>query len=283
MILSGKNVADDITSRNVAKAKELRDKGINPTLAVIRVGENPSDVAYEKGLHKRAESTGVNVEGFVYDIDVTQEKLLEDIEKINKDSNIHGILVFRPLPSHIDDETICNAIDYRKDIDGVSKVSMVGVYSGSNGFFPPCTAQACIEMLDYYDISLAGKRVCVAGRSLVVGRPVAMMCMSRNATVSILHSRTRREDFNEAIRNAEIVIAAIGRPAMIGSDQLGKDQIILDVGTNVDDEGKLCGDVNFEEAQQVATAVTPVPGGIGRITTAVLMKHVILAASESEH
>lgn len=280
MILSGMSVAKEITSRNKEKVKSLRVEGIITTLAVVRVGENPSDVAYEKSLCKRAEVTGVRVVKYQYDEDVSQEKLMDDIRSINEDAGIHGILLFRPLPSQIDEEVVCNAIDYRKDIDGVSRRSMAGVYSGSEGYFSPCTAQACIEMLDYYDISLEGKRVCVVGRSLVIGRPVALMCMNRNATVIVLHSRTRKEDFDEACRNAEIVIAAVGSPKLIGSQQLGENQIILDVGTNVDEDGSLCGDVDFEAAEKTAAGVTPVPGGIGRITTAVLMKHVVAAAEK---
>lgn len=280
MILSGMYVAEEITSRNKEKVKSLRVEGIIPTLAVVRVGENPSDVAYEKSLCKRAEVTGVKVVKYQYDEDVSQEKLMDDIRSINEDAGIHGILMFRPLPSHIDEEAMCNAIDYRKDIDGVSLKSMAGVYSESEGYFSPCTAQACIEMLDYYDISLEGKRVCVVGRSLVIGRPVALMCMNRNATVTVLHSRTRKEDFDEACRNAEIVIAAVGSPKLIGSQQLGENQIILDVGTNVDEDGSLCGDVDFEAAEKAAAGITPVPGGIGRITTAVLMKHVVAAAEK---
>ena len=262
MILSGMAVAKDITGRNKEKVKALRAKGIVPALAVVRVGENPSDIAYEKSLCKRAEVTGIKVVKYLYAEDVSEEKLICDIRSIN------------------DEEAVCNTIDYRKDIDGVSRKSMAGVYSGSEGYFSPCTAQACIEMLDYYDIPLKGKRVCVAGRSLVIGRPVALMCMNRDATVTVLHSRTRSEDFNKACRNAEIIIAAVGRPKLLGSHQLGENQIILDVGTNVDEDGSLCGDVDFAAAEKAAAGVTPVPGGIGRITTAVLMKHVVAAAEK---
>ena len=280
MILSGMAVAKDITGRNKEKVKALRAKGIVPALAVVRVGENPSDIAYEKSLCQRAEVTGIKVVKYLYAEDVSEEKLICDIRSINEDGDIHGVLMFRPLPSHIDEEAVCNTIDYRKDIDGVSRKSMAGVYSGSEGYFSPCTAQACIEMLDYYDIPLKGKRVCVAGRSLVIGRPVALMCMNRDATVTVLHSRTRSEDFNKACRNAEIIIAAVGRPKLLGSHQLGENQIILDVGTNVDEDGSLCGDVDFAAAEKAAAGVTPVPGGIGRITTAVLMKHVVAAAEK---
>lgn len=278
MILSGMAVAKDITSKNKDKVKSLRVDGISPALAVLRVGDNPSDIAYEKALVKRAEVTGIRVVKYLYDCDVTEERLIADIKQINEDSGIHGVLLFRPLPSHIDEEVVCNAIDYRKDIDGVSRRSMAGVYSGSEGYFSPCTAQACIEMLDYYNIPLEGTRVCVVGRSLVIGRPVALMCMNRNATVIVLHSKTAKEDFDEACRNAEIIIAAVGRPKIIGAEQLSRDQIVLDVGTNVDEDGNLCGDVDFEAAEKIAAGITPVPGGIGKITTAVLMKHVVSAA-----
>lgn len=279
-LLKGKPVADKLTEENVKKVKELKAKGITPTLGIIRLGENPEDLAYERGALKRAENTGVEVKRFIYDVDITQDRLLEEIYKINEDDSIHGVLIFRPLPKHLDDRTICEALAPSKDMDGITSGSMAGVFTDSGEGYPPCTAQACIEILDYMNYDLTGKKVTVMGRSLVIGKPVAMMAMKRNATVTVLHSRTTKEDFAAAGQNADVVIAALGRAKMIGADKVGNNQVILDVGINVDEDGKLCGDVDFAEVETKAAAITPVPAGVGSVTSTVLMSHVIDAASK---
>lgn len=279
-LLKGKPVADKLTEENVKKVEELKAKGITPTLGIIRLGENPEDLAYERGALKRAENTGVEVKRFIYDVDITQDRLLEEIYKINKDDSIHGVLIFRPLPKHLDDRTICEALAPSKDMDGITSGSMAGVFTDSGEGYPPCTAQACIEILDYMNYDLTGKKVTVMGRSLVIGKPVAMMAMKRNATVTVLHSRTTKEDFAAAGQNADVVIAALGRAKMIGADKVGNNQVILDVGINVDEDGKLCGDVDFAEVETKAAAITPVPAGVGSVTSTVLMSHVIDAASK---
>ncbi len=279
-LLKGKPVADKLTEENVKKVEELKAKGITPTLGIIRLGENPEDLAYERGALKRAENTGVEVKRFIYDVDITQDRLLEEIYKINEDDSIHGVLIFRPLPKHLDDRTICEALAPSKDMDGITSGSMAGVFTDSGEGYPPCTAQACIEILDYMNYDLTGKKVTVMGRSLVIGKPVAMMAMKRNATVTVLHSRTTKEDFAAAGQNADVVIAALGRAKMIGADKVGNNQVILDVGINVDEDGKLCGDVDFAEVETKAAAITPVPAGVGSVTSTVLMSHVIDAASK---
>lgn len=279
-LLKGKPVADKLTEENVKKVEELKAKGITPTLGIIRLGENPEDLAYERGALKRAENTGVEVKRFIYDVDITQDRLLEEIHKINEDDSIHGVLIFRPLPKHLDDRTICEALAPSKDMDGITSGSMAGVFTDSGEGYPPCTAQACIEILDYMNYDLTGKKVTVMGRSLVIGKPVAMMAMKRNATVTVLHSRTTKEDFAAAGQNADVVIAALGRAKMIGADKVGNGQVILDVGINVDEDGKLCGDVDFADVESKAAAITPVPAGVGSVTSTVLMSHVIDAASK---
>lgn len=279
-LLKGKPVADKLTEENIKKVEELKAKGITPTLGIIRLGENPEDLAYERGALKRAENTGVEVKRFIYDVDITQDRLLEEIHKINEDDSIHGVLIFRPLPKHLDDRTICEALAPSKDMDGTTSGSMAGVFTDSGEGYPPCTAQACIEILDYMNYDLTGKKVTVMGRSLVIGKPVAMMAMKRNATVTVLHSRTTKEDFAAAGQNADVVIAALGRAKMIGADKVGNNQVILDVGINVDEDGKLCGDVDFAEVESKAAAITPVPAGVGSVTSTVLMSHVIDAASK---
>ncbi|MDO4545908.1 MAG: bifunctional 5,10-methylenetetrahydrofolate dehydrogenase/5,10-methenyltetrahydrofolate cyclohydrolase, partial [Bacillota bacterium] len=273
-LLKGKAVADSLTERTKEKVRQLAACGKTPTLAIVRLGENPGDISYEKGALKRAADTGIEVRRMIYDEAVSQEDLIAEIRKLNADASIDGVLMFRPLPAHIDEKKVCETLDPAKDVDGITSGSLAGVFTDSGEGFPPCTAEACMEMLEHYGVDLCGKKVTVFGRSLVIGKPVAMMAMKRNATVTTCHSRTRAEDFKEAGRNADVVIAAIGRAKMIGEEMLGDGQIVLDVGINVDEDGKLCGDVDFDAVEPKAAMITPVPGGIGSVTTAVLMKHV---------
>lgn len=276
--LAGKPVADQMTEVNQKTAWELRQQGIVPTLAILRIGEDTGDIAYERGAVKRAETTGVEVRQIHFDESVTQRELLQTIEELNADEKVDGVLLLRPLPHHIDEKFVCEQLAPAKDVDGITSGSMAGVFMDTQQGFPPCTAQACMEMLEHYRIDLTGKKVTIMGRSLVIGKPVAMMAMKRNATVTVLHSRTTREDFDKAGREADVIIAAIGRAKMVGTDQLGQDQVILDVGINADTDGSLCGDVDYDAAEVVAAGITPVPGGVGSVTTAVLMKHVLQAA-----
>ena len=277
-ILKGAPVAKALTEANRERAEKLKEAGIEPALAIIRLGENPSDLSYERGAIKRAEKTGIRVVQHVLPVTASQEELLGEIEKINRDDSIHGVLMFRPLPGHIDEKAVCEALDPAKDMDGITSGSMAGVFMENGMGYPPCTASAVMEIFDYYGIELKGKKVTVFGRSLVIGKPVAMMTMGRHATITVCHSRTSQEDFARAGREADIVIAALGRARMIGPEKLGRDQVIIDVGINVDEEGSLCGDVDFDKAEPLAKAITPVPAGVGSVTTAVLMKHVIQAA-----
>ncbi|MDO4746671.1 MAG: tetrahydrofolate dehydrogenase/cyclohydrolase catalytic domain-containing protein [Bacillota bacterium] len=283
-LLKGKPVADRITQDVAEKAAKLRASGIVPTLAIVRLGEDPGDLSYEKGAMKRASEAGVEVKSIVFPRDAAQEDLIAEIEKLNEDDSVHGVLMFRPLPKHIDEKAVCEVLDPAKDIDGITSGSLAGIFMDSEVGYPPCTAAACIELLDHYGIELAGKKVTVMGRSLVIGKPVAMMAMRKNATVTVCHSRTAAEDFAAAGAGADIVIAAIGKAKMINESMLGDGQTIIDVGINMDENGKLCGDVAFDREQPDAgigaraETITPVPGGVGSVTTAVLMKHVIEAA-----
>ena len=280
-LLKGAPVAGAITRRNTQTVEELKSQGVTPTLAIIRLGEKPGDLSYEKGALKRADKTGVQVKQFVFPEDMTEKALIEEIKKINEDDSIHGVLMFRPLPGHIDEKAVCETLAPEKDMDGITSGSMAGVFMDTELGYPPCTAEAVMEILDHYDIELKGSKVTVFGRSLVIGKPVAMMLMRRHATITVCHSRTAIDDFRNAGRNADIVVSALGRAKMIGAEILGSGQTIIDVGINVDEEGNLCGDVNFDEAEPDAAAITPVPGGVGSVTTAVLMKHVIQAAAKT--
>jgi len=275
-ILSGKEVAAALNSRLKEEVQALANEHIFPRLATVRVGAREDDISYEKGASKRCANVGVGIENIVLPEDVTQEELLNTINRLNADDSIHGILLFRPLPGHIDDKTVRNSISAEKDIDGITDRSMIGIYSGEDIGFPPCTPQACLEILDHYGIEVAGRNAVVIGRSLVVGKPAAMMLIKRNATVTICHTRTA--DMPAVVRRADIVIVSAGRAELIGKEYLREGQIVLDVGINVNDAGKLCGDVKYDEAVDVVEAITPVPGGVGTVTTSVLVKHVVEAA-----
>ncbi len=277
--LKGAQVVAALNADLIKRVEGLKNKGIKPTLAIIRIGDRSDDVAYEKGATKRCETIGVSVKKLVMDKNTSQESLIRTIHEVNQDEEIHGVLLFRPLPDHMDEEMVCNALKPEKDVDGITAGSMAGVFMNSDLGFAPCTAQACMELLDYYDIDLTGKKVAVLGRSLVVGKPVAMMLMQKNATVTICHSKTK--DLREQCRESDVIIAAMGRAKMIDEGYLAKGQIVLDVGINMDENGKMCGDVNFSDAISIVDAVTPVPGGIGTVTTSVLVKHVVEAAEHS--
>ena len=278
-ILKGKEVIDSLNEELRERSKVLNEEGITPTLGIVRLGERPDDMAYERGALKRAENTGVNVQQFVFDKDMSQDDLLDEIDKINNDDSIHGVLMFRPLPPQIDDETVRNALAPEKDVDGITDMSMAGVYSGSDTGFPPCTAEACIQILDYYDVDLKGKNVAVIGRSQVIGKPVAMMLIGKNATVTVCHTKT--EDMADICHNKDIIIAAAGHQGTVTEDFLSPDQTVIDVAINFDDEGNMCGDVDFPAAENIVDAITPVPGGVGTVTTSMLMKHVIEAAEKA--
>lgn len=273
---AGKPVAEAISEQVKADVAKLSAAGVTPTLAILRVGERADDLSYEKGAVKRAEKVGVAVKNVVLPVDVSQDELLETVHGLNEDASVHGVLMFRPLPKHIDEDLVCNALAPEKDIDGFTDGSLVSVFSGKKGGFAPCTAQACIEILDYYGVPIAGKSAVVVGRSLVIGKPVALMLLARNATVTIAHSRT--SDLEAVTQSADIVVACAGRAHMIGQDHLGFGQDVIDVGINFTDEGELVGDVDTEAAMEMVNGVTPVPGGVGSVTTSVLCKHVVEAA-----
>ena len=274
--LLGKEVTAALNERIKADAEALKAKGVNPTLCIIRVGENESDISYERGATKRCETLGVACEKILLPEDVSQEELLATIDKVNKNDQIHGVLLFRPLPKHLDQSVIENALDPAKDVDCMTDGSMSGVFTGKNVGFPPCTPQACMEILDHYGIDCTGKKAVVVGRSLVVGKPAAMMLIKKNATVTVCHTRT--VDMPSVVREADIVIVAAGRAGVVDDTYLRAGQVVIDVGINVNAEGKLCGDVDFEKAEPLVEAITPVPGGVGSVTTSVLVGHVVEAA-----
>ena len=271
--LRGKKVSDGIKEY---VSKELETLSFVPKLSIVRVGENPDDMSYERGATKKLKSFGLDVASYVFPQDISDEDFKKAFKDINEDDEVTGILLLRPLPRTINEKDIENMIDPKKDLDGISPINIAKVFAGDTSGFSPCTAEAVIEVLKAYDIELTGKRVTVVGRSMVVGKPVSMLLLKENATVTMTHTRT--VDLKKTCSDAEIVVAAAGRAKMLNSDYCGQDAVMIDVGINVDENGKLCGDVDYATLDGKASAATPVPGGVGTVTTAVLAKHLIQAA-----
>ena len=286
-LLLGREVTAAMNERLQARAANLRERGVAPRLAVVRCGEDPSDISYENSAVARAGQTGVDVEKHVLPEGTTREELISLIRSLNADAAVHGVLLFRPLPKGLREyqSEICNALDPIKDVDGMTDLSMAGVFEGRGDLgFPPCTPRACMEMLDHYGINCAGKKAVIIGRSLVVGRPLAMMLMARHATVTICHTRTA--DVAAEARAADILISAAGALGSLTAEYVRPGQIVIDVSVNWDANkpnakgglGALAGDAVFDEVEPVVDAITPVPGGVGGVTASVLMAHVIEAA-----
>ena len=278
-LLRGAEVVSALNESIKADVRALASRGVLPTLAILRVGEKPDDLAYERGAVKRAETVGIGIKQIALPETVSQEELIDEIAKINADATIHACLMLRPLPKHIDDLCAREALLPEKDIDGITDGSLAGVFAGTKRGFPPCTAQACMEILDYYKIDPAGKSAVVIGRSLVIGKPVAMMLLQKHATVTICHTRTK--DMPSVTRQAEILIVAAGKPGVVGAEYVSAGQTVLDVGINFNEEGKMTGDADFAAVEPIVDAITPVPGGVGTVTTSVLMAHVVEAAKRA--
>ena len=275
-LLLGKEVNASINEEIKAKVETLKAQNITPTLGIIRIGEREDDIAYERGATKRCETLGVAYEKFLLPADAEEEEVLKTIDQVNKSEKIHGVLLFRPLPKHLNEDKIVNALAVEKDVDGITDLSIAGVFMGKDMGYAPCTPSACMKVLDHYGIDCTGKKAVVVGRSLVVGKPAAMMLIKKNATVTVCHTRT--VDMPSVVREADIVIVAAGRAGVVDDTYLRAGQVVIDVGINVNAEGKLCGDVDFEKAEPIVEAITPVPGGVGSVTTSVLVGHVVEAA-----
>lgn len=277
VILKGAEVSAKIKEQVQQALAELDGKV--PKLAIVRVGENPDDVSYERGAMKKMENFGLGVQSYVYPADIGDAEFKQEFARINGDSDVTGILLLRPLPRHICEKDIEAMIDPEKDLDGISPVNIAKVFAGDSSGYAPCTAEAVVEVLKANDISITGKRVTIVGRSMVVGKPLSMLMLKENATVTICHTRT--QDLQGTCRNAEILVAAAGKAKMLDADYVGTGAVVIDVGINVDENGKLCGDVDFDTIQDTAAMATPVPGGVGAVTTAVLAKHLVQAAKRA--
>ena len=284
--LSGKEVSISLDEGTLKRAEMLRSQGVVPKLAIVRCGENPSDLSYERGAVRRAEAAGVETDRIILGEQASKEELLEVIERLNADTSVHGVLLFRPLPEHLKacESEICNALDPAKDVDCMTDLSQAGVYENKELGFPPCTPEAVMKILDHYGIELTGRKAVVIGRSLVVGKPVAMMLMARHATVTVCHTRT--VDVPGITREADIVVSSAGVLNSLTRDYVSEGQIVIDVSINwdpskKDGQGGIAGDAAFDEVEPVVKAITPVPGGVGAVTTSVLIEHVVRAAEKS--
>ena len=288
-LLSGREVCESLNKNLIARSAALAEKGVIPTLAIIRVGEDPADISYENGAMKRAELVGVKIVNFPLPGTCAKEELLAVIDRVNADDQIHGCLLLRPLPGHLKpfSDEICNRLDPGKDVDSMTSLSNAGVYEGRDDLgFPPCTAQACIEILDHYCYDYSGKRATVMGRSLVIGRPITLMLQHRNCTVTTIHTRTR--DPMAYLPWSDLIICAAGRLNCVNGTHVAPNQWIIDVSMNWNPEkitakgkGGMQGDCDFDAVEPIVGAITPVPGGVGTVTTSVLMKHVIIAAERT--
>ena len=276
-LLRGAPVAQALTLSLKPRVEALRDRGVVATLAVVRVGEEASDLSYERAARRRMDAVGIATKSIALPADCSQAELTDAIDRVNEDAGIHGCLILRPLPRTLDERAACAALDVAKDVDGVTAGSLYGMFANRQVGFSPCTAEAVMKLLDYYGVELAGAKVTVVGRSLVIGRPVSMLLLAADATPTLCHTRTR--ELAVACRDADVVVVAAGHAKVVGAAAVRAGQVIVDVGTNWDEEaGTLVGDVDFDAVEPKVAAITPVPGGVGAVTTAILAKHVVEAA-----
>ena len=276
MELRGKAVADFLTEETAKEVDELKKQGITPTLAIVRVGERPDDMSYQKGAVARCGKTGVESRVFAFENGVSEEEFIEEFKNIADDESVHGILLLHPLPKHIDLNKVKAVFPPKKDIDCMLDLNLGRIFTGDKNVAPPCTAQAVMEMLRFYGIPVSGKHVAVCGRSMVVGKPLSQLLLNENATVTVCHSRT--EDMPSLTKTADIVVTAVGRAKMFTEEYFSEGQTVIDVGINVDENENLCGDVDYENVSKTVAAITPVPGGVGSVTTAVLVRNCVLSA-----
>ena len=281
-IIKGKPVGDALSEILKGECEALVKEGIQPKLAILRVGAKPNDLSYERGALKKCDTIGIVAEVTELSEDTTQEQYIEALEKLNKDSSVHGILTFRPLPKGIDEEVIKNVISPEKDVDCFSPMNTAKLMEGDKTGFPPCTPTAVLEILKHYNVPLKGANVVVLGRSMVVGKPVSMLLLGENATVTICHSKT--QDLAKVCSQADVLVAGVGRARMVTSDYIKEGAVVIDVGINAKPEGGgICGDVDTDDVVEKASMVTPVPAGVGSVTTSILAKHVIKACKQQNN
>ena len=277
-LLKGAPVAQALSQKIERSCLLLRERGILPTFGIVRVGERADDLAYERGACKRAEKLGVRVERILLPERVTEEELIRTLEGVNANREIHGCLLFRPLPPHLDTAAVGKVLLPDKDVDAITVASMGGLLSNTQVGFAPCTATACLELLRHYQIPLQGKKIVVIGKSVTVGLPTALLMMNEDATVSVCHILTAPEDMKRLCQDANVIISAAGCAGLIRAEHVRPGQVIIDVGINVGADGVMRGDVAFDEVEPIVDAITPVPGGVGAVTSTVLIGHAVEAA-----
>ncbi|SDK76494.1 bifunctional 5,10-methylenetetrahydrofolate dehydrogenase/5,10-methenyltetrahydrofolate cyclohydrolase [Natronincola ferrireducens] len=280
-IIKGKPVADKISEDLVREIEGLRGKGIQPKLSIVRVGARPDDLAYEKGALGRCKKVGVETEVIELAEDITQDKFIEELKRLNEDKAVNGILIFRPLPKHLDESVIKYVIAPEKDVDCLSPINVGKMTEGDNTGFPPCTPTAVVEILKHYGVELQGKDCAIIGASMVVGKPAALLLLNENATISVCHIFTK--DSAKVASQADIVVVGVGVPRLVKENWIAEGAVVIDVGINVDDEGNLCGDVDFDGVKDKTSMITPVPGGVGSVTTSILAKHVVKACKQQNN
>lgn len=280
-VIKGKPVADKISEDLIQEIEVLKEKNIQPKLSIVRVGARPDDLAYERGALGRCKKVGIETEVKELPEDITQEEFIVELKKLNEDKDVNGILIFRPLPEHLDESVIKYIIAPEKDVDCLSPINVGKMTEGDATGFPPCTPTAVIEILKFYGVELQGKDCAIIGASMVVGKPTALLLLNENATISVCHIYTK--DSAKFARQADVVVVGVGVPRLVKENWIAEGTVVIDVGINVDDEGNLCGDVDFEMVKNKATMITPVPGGVGSVTTSILAKHVVKACKQQNN
>ncbi|WP_458861790.1 bifunctional 5,10-methylenetetrahydrofolate dehydrogenase/5,10-methenyltetrahydrofolate cyclohydrolase [Acidaminobacterium chupaoyuni] len=275
-LLKGNAVTAAMKETMLAKIAQLKEAGVSPQMAIVRCGARPDDLSYEAGALKRFSGLGIGIKVIELPLGITQDDFIAELEALNRDPSVHGVLAFRPLPRQLDESVIKYVLSAEKDMDAMNPLNMAKVFAADPTGYPPCTPEAVMELLEHYGVDLCGKRVTIIGRSMVVGKPLAMMMLAKNATVTICHTRTK--EMQARAREADILVACAGKAKMVTADFVSAGQIVIDVGINMDENNKLCGDVDFAAVEPIVSAITPVPGGVGTVTTSCLANHVVRAA-----
>ncbi|WP_237036257.1 bifunctional 5,10-methylenetetrahydrofolate dehydrogenase/5,10-methenyltetrahydrofolate cyclohydrolase [Mediannikoviicoccus vaginalis] len=278
-ILTSNDLAVKLEEDIISRVEKLREENHVPKLAIVRVGENPNDISYEKSLVKKGENYKIDIQRVLLDESITTEELKSEIEKLNNDDSVTGMIIFRPLPKHIDEEVIQQTVCWKKDVDCMTPTNLAKIFQGDFSSFQPATPYASMKILEYYDIDLEGKNVAIVNRSMVLGKPMAMMVLGKNGTPIICHSRTK--DLKKILKEADVVVTATGRAKSLTRDFLTEDSIVIDVGVSMGEDGKLSGDADFEDLKDFVKGITPRLGGVGKITSTLLMDQIVQAKEKS--
>lgn len=278
-IMSSNELAKQLEEDIISRVKVLAEKNATPKLAIVRVGDNPNDISYEKSLLKKGDSYGIEVEQVILDANIATEELKNKMEELNNNNTVTGIIMFRPLPKHIDEDLIQETISWRKDVDCMSPLNLAKIFQGDFTSFQPATPFASMKILEYYNVDLSGKNVAIVNRSMVLGKPLAMMVLDKNGTPIICHSKTK--NLKKILKEADVVVTATGRAKSLTREFLTEDSIVIDVGVSLDSDGKLSGDADYEDLKDYVKGITPRLGGVGKITSTLLMEQIVTAKENS--